>query len=151
MAASMHCRYRNDLAELNRLAADIELFASEHGVDHATAHSFNLCLDEVFTNSVSYAFGDGRHHEVRLELRATPKEIVAIIRDDGKAYDPLIQAPAPDFHSPIEDRRIGGLGVHFVKTLMARVHYRRENGWNILEMATTRPPSEAEPASNLPD
>jgi anti-sigma regulatory factor (Ser/Thr protein kinase) len=141
MSGTMHCHYRNDLAELNRLAADIELFASENGIDHATAQNFNLCLDELFTNIVSYGFTDGRHHDVRLELRATAKEIVAILRDDGNAFDPLTQAPQPDLDAPIEERKIGGLGVYFVKTLMSRVHYRRDHQWNIIEMAHPRPPA----------
>jgi anti-sigma regulatory factor (Ser/Thr protein kinase) len=143
MSGTMHCNYRNDLAELNRLAADIELFASENSIDHAIAQNFNLCLDELFTNIVSYGFTDGRHHAVKLELRATPKEIVAILRDDGNAFDPLTQAPQPDLHSPIEERKIGGLGVYFVKQLMTRVHYRRDHNWNILEMAVTRTPPAA--------
>jgi anti-sigma regulatory factor (Ser/Thr protein kinase) len=142
MSATTHCIYRNDLAELNRLAADIERFAADNNMDPSVAHAFNLCLDEVFTNIVSYGFTPGQHHEVKLELRANPREFVAIIRDDGNAFDPLSQAPQPDLHAPIEHRKIGGLGVYFVKTLMSRVHYRREHNWNVLEMASARTPRE---------
>jgi len=136
----MHCIYRNDLCELERLAADIEAFASENAVGPDTAHVFNLCLDEILTNIVSYSYHDKHAHEIHLDLTATPDEITACIRDDGAAFDPLTQAPEPDFHTPIEDRRIGGLGVHFVKTLMSRVAYRREGSWNVLEMAKKRNP-----------
>ncbi|MGA2051813.1 MAG: ATP-binding protein [Opitutales bacterium] len=138
MAATMHIHYRNDLAELNRLAADIENFAAENGIDPSIAHAFNLCLDELFTNTVSYGSVVGRPHEIKLELHATPHEVIAILRDNGRAFDPLTQAPQPDLHAPIETRKIGGLGVYFVKTLMTRVHYRHEHGWNILEMASAR-------------
>jgi anti-sigma regulatory factor (Ser/Thr protein kinase) len=134
----MRYSYRNDLSELTKLAADIENFGEQNDLDLAVAHAFNLCLDEVFTNIVSYAYEDDKVHEIILELNAVDQEISAVIRDDGRAYDPLTEAPPPDLDSPIEDRRIGGLGVHFVKTLMTRVSYRRENGWNILEMARPR-------------
>jgi len=134
----MRLTYRNDLAELDRIAADLAAFATQHSLGADTAHVFNLCLDEIFTNIVSYGYTDKNAHEVFLELTVTPVEVTAVIRDDARPFDPLTEAPAPDFDSPIEDRRIGGLGVHFLKTLMTRVAYRREGDWNVLEMARTR-------------
>ncbi|HVU38529.1 MAG TPA: ATP-binding protein [Opitutales bacterium] len=135
----MRFTYRNDLSELAKIAADIENFAEANGLDAAAAQTFNLCLDELFTNIVSYGYaGDGRAHEISLDLEARPAEIVAVLRDDAKAFDPLTEAPAPDLDAPLEERRVGGLGVHFVKQLMTRVAYRRENGWNVLELARAR-------------
>jgi anti-sigma regulatory factor (Ser/Thr protein kinase) len=135
----MRHTYRNDLADLTRLAADIEAFAEQNNLGADTAQVFNLCLDEVFTNIVSYAYADGSPHEIFLDLTVTPGEVAAVIRDDGRAFDPLTEAPLPDLDAPVEDRKIGGLGVHFLKTLMTRVAYRREGAWNILEMARARP------------
>ncbi|HTB62705.1 MAG TPA: ATP-binding protein [Opitutales bacterium] len=142
----MRIIYRNDLSELARLAADIEAFAETNGLDLEIVHTFNLCLDEVFTNIVSYAYADDLPHEIILELQATPREVMACIRDDGRAYDPLTEAPVPDLHASIEERKIGGLGVHFVKQLMTRVAYRREGGWNVLEMARAHGPAKASAA-----
>jgi anti-sigma regulatory factor (Ser/Thr protein kinase) len=134
----MRHTYRNDLAELAQLAADIEAFARQNGLGADTTHAFNLCLDEIFTNIVSYGYTDQLPHEILLELRATPGAVAAVIRDDARPFDPLTEAPAPDLDAPIEERAIGGLGVHFVKTLMTRVTYRREGAWNVLEMARAR-------------
>ena len=92
MSATTHCLYRNDLAELNRLAVDIERFAADNNMDPSVAHAFNLCLDELFTNIVSYGFAPGEHHEIKLELRATPHEFVAILRDDAKPFDQIGRA-----------------------------------------------------------
>ena len=55
------------------------------------------------------------------------------IDDDGIAYNPL-DAPAPRFDLPIEQRRIGGLGVHIMKTLARSVAYRREDGRDHLDI-----------------
>jgi len=35
---------------------------------------------------------------------------------------------------PVEDRKIGGLGIHFVRSLMDSVEYRREENKNILTL-----------------
>ena len=59
--------------------------------------------------------------------------VMAEISDDGRAFDPL-QVPPPDLDADLELRPIGGLGVHFMKTLMDEVAYRREGGRNILTM-----------------
>ncbi len=134
----MRYAYRNDLTELARLASDLEAFAEQHQLDGEMAHVFNLCLDELFTNIVSYGFGDELPHEIILEMTATPAEVCAVLRDDARAFNPLTEAPAPDLDAPIEDRRIGGLGVHFVKQLMTRVSYRREGACNVLELARAR-------------
>ncbi len=131
----MHYRYRNDLAELSHLAADIEAFVHTHKLDPEVAHIFNLCLDELFTNIVSYGYTDQAPHEIELELNTSPLEMTAVLRDDARAFDPLTQAPQPDMHSPIEERKIGGLGVYFVKTLMSRVHYHRAGQRNVIELS----------------
>ncbi len=130
----MRFTYRNDLSELAKLAADVDAFAEQHGLDMAIAQTFNLCLDELFTNIVSYGYEDRQSHEIYLDLEARPAEIIAALRDDARAFDPLTEAPVPDLDAPLEERKIGGLGVHFVKTLMSSVSYRRENGWNVIEM-----------------
>jgi len=130
--------YRNDSAELARLAADLETFAEQNQLGVEMAHAFNLCLDELFTNIVSYGYRDQGPHEIILELIATPTEVSAVLRDDARAFDPLTEAPPPDLAAPIEERRIGGLGVHFVKQLMTRVSYRREGACNVLELVKAR-------------
>ena len=56
-----------------------------------------------------------------------------IISDSGVAFDPT-QKPDTDITLGVQERRIGGLGILMVKTIMDKVEYRRENGKNILSM-----------------
>ena len=67
----------------------------------------------------------------------TDPRVIEII-DDGIPFDPLTEAPEPDLTSPIEDRPIGGLGVHFTKSLMDDVEYCRESGKNRLKIVARR-------------
>jgi anti-sigma regulatory factor (Ser/Thr protein kinase) len=58
--------------------------------------------------------------------------------DSGRPFDPLSDAPEPDLNAVVEERRIGGLGVHLVKTLMDQMHYKRENEQNRLTIVALR-------------
>ena len=46
----------------------------------------------------------------------------------------LARLPKPDVDAPIEERKIGGLGVYFIRSIMDEVHYRREQDRNILTL-----------------
>jgi serine/threonine-protein kinase RsbW len=59
--------------------------------------------------------------------------VMAEVFDDGIAFDPL-KVPPPDLTADLGSRPIGGLGVHFVKTLMDEVAYRRDGNRNVLTM-----------------
>ncbi len=123
----------NDLNEIPRLGEAVERFAGNHGVPTAAIDDVNIALDELVTNIIRYAHDDGQVHHiaVRLVLAAGALEIEII--DDGRAFNPL-DRPPPDLASPLEERPVGGLGIHFVRTLMHDVGYSRENGKNVMRM-----------------
>ena len=56
------------------------------------------------------------------------------IVDDGIAFNPLIDTPAPDLLSDLDDRPIGGLGVHMVKFYMDDLSYSHDGTYNRLKM-----------------
>jgi anti-sigma regulatory factor (Ser/Thr protein kinase) len=55
------------------------------------------------------------------------------VEDDGRAFNPL-DAPAPDLRLGVDERPIGGLGVHIVRSVMDALEYRRDNARNIFLM-----------------
>jgi len=57
--------------------------------------------------------------------------------DNGHPFDPTA-APEPDLSLPLERRRPGGLGIHLMRSMMDRVHYRRSDGSNILRLEKAR-------------
>jgi anti-sigma regulatory factor (Ser/Thr protein kinase) len=93
----------------------------------------NLVLEEWVVNVVSYAFEDEQVHEIELRLWQTEKKIIIEISDDGIAFDPTGKA-APDLTVPIEQRAIGGLGIHFIRKTMNEFTYHRQDGKNVITM-----------------
>jgi anti-sigma regulatory factor (Ser/Thr protein kinase) len=122
-------RIVNDLAELSRVAESVEEFCANQAIPAACAFKLNVALEELLTNTISYGYGDEGRHEIAIDIAREGEMIVTELSDDGRAFDPL-NAPPPDLDSTIEDRRIGGLGVHLVKTMMDDVTYAYRDGRN---------------------
>ena len=49
---------------------------------------------------------------------------MSTIMDDGVPFNPITR-PTPDTPSSLNDRKIGGLGIHLVKELIDEVLYKR--------------------------
>jgi len=127
------------LSEIARIAESVSSFCAARGVSDDAAYKINLALEELLTNTISYGFGDGKTHSIDIELRHDGDGVTVEIVDDGEPFDPN-SLPTPDLGASIEDRRIGGLGVHFVKTVMDEVRYRRDGGRNRITLRKRLPP-----------
>ena len=125
----LNLRIANDLAELSRVAESVDEFCANQAIPAACAFKLNIALEELLTNTISYGYADTGQHEIAVDIAREGETLVAEISDDARQYDPL-QAPPPDLNSAIEDRRIGGLGVHLVKTMMDDVTYAYRDGRN---------------------
>ena len=123
----------NRLSVIGETADGIAEFLRGHGVSERAIGHLALALDEAMTNTIAYAWPEGGAHELTLAIVVADGMVVAVISDDGIAFDPL-EIPPPDLESSLEDRPIGGLGVHFMTTLMDEVTYRREGERNVLTL-----------------
>jgi anti-sigma regulatory factor (Ser/Thr protein kinase) len=124
----------NRSSELQRLASELERFAKTHRITESDAHALSLALDEVITNTISYGYDDQDTHQILVRVTSANGRLSAEVEDDGRPFNPLT-APQPDVTSPLEDRPVGGLGIHLVRSLMEQVEYRRESGKNHLIMS----------------
>ena len=128
---------RTSYEDLADLVAAIEALGEEDGWPGDLTFRISLVVDELAQNVVDYAYND-TPGDVEVEVTSRDETVVIEIVDEGQPFDPLTEAPAPDLTSPIESRPIGGLGVHFTKTLMDNVEYRRESGRNCLKIVTRK-------------
>jgi anti-sigma regulatory factor (Ser/Thr protein kinase) len=132
---------KNDRAEIPRLAAFIDSFCQPLGPTQGDLMSFHLALEEAVTNVINHGYRDGHAHEFTVALAAAPGgRVTAVVTDDAPAFDPVARPPV-DTTLPLEERPIGGLGVHLIKNLMDSVRYERRDGRNILtlEWLSVRP------------
>ena len=131
MSASASLKIAPTLDQLERITVIVEDLGEQDDWPPDLIFKVNLVLDELSVNIVNYG---GEASEIEVSLAADADEVRVEIADDGRPFDPLNDAMEPDLDAPLEDRAIGGLGIHLVREMMDELHYSREDGKNRLAM-----------------
>jgi anti-sigma regulatory factor (Ser/Thr protein kinase) len=124
---------KSDLSELETLCRHLNQFGEIAGLSEACIHDMNICLDEMFTNIVSYGFEDDLEHSISFTINLDNLELTLIIEDDGIPFNPL-EKKEPETPPDLIDVRIGGLGIHIVRKIMNAISYKRESNKNKFTM-----------------
>ena len=122
-----------DFAELDRLHGEITTFLRGNGQSPKVTNTINLVLEEMVTNIIKYAKPAGGEHQILVTLDLTIGELIVTLIDNGPEFNPLAR-PDVDTTLPIEEREIGGLGIHLVKKMVDHIEYQRRDGKNYLTM-----------------
>src|SRR6266550_436618 len=133
MTEHVEIRVHNKLSELASANQTLTQFGRKHGLPDGVLHDLNLALGEILTNIISYGYTDSGEHEITVRLSIEPGEMRVDIEDDGKPFNPP-EAPEVDTTKPLEERALGGLGVHLVRKLTDGLEYQRHEGKNLLIM-----------------
>jgi anti-sigma regulatory factor (Ser/Thr protein kinase) len=120
-------------AELAGLTAWLQGFWDAHALPPESAFTFELALEELFVNIATHGAAPGREPAVEVSLALDDGEVALCLEDDGPAFDPLA-APMPDLDAALEDRPIGGLGIHLLREMMDELEYARLEGRNRLTL-----------------
>ncbi|MBR5661643.1 MAG: SpoIIE family protein phosphatase [Bacteroidales bacterium] len=126
----------NDIGQIDRLTEFINMIAQKIELDPDLAQSINLALEEAVMNVISYAYPEGTEGEIKVDASARKNTIRFTISDTGQEFDPTA-IPEVDTSLGLEDRQIGGLGIHLVRKIMDRVSYQRLEDKNILTLTKT--------------
>jgi len=95
-----------------------ELFI-EAGWEKKSVEETLLAIDEALTNVIRHAY-QGQAGKIDVRVDVSPEKIEVVMEDRGRKFDPT-QVPSPELprHKP------GGLGVHFIRTIMDHMSYER--------------------------
>lgn len=129
MKASFELEAESSLDSLSKISDFIISSTRGSGLDQRETFHLMAAVDEACTNIIKYS-GSGK---IEIKCDVEDGQVAVEIRDDGVAFNPL-EALEPKLDLPIEERRVGGLGIHFIRTLMDEVRYEREGGKNVLTM-----------------
>ena len=124
---------KNALSELKALHLHLNNWGQNMGLPADAIPRIIICLDELFTNIVSYGFDDDLVHTIKFTLNGDSDLVGINIEDTGMPFNPLEKVD-PDFPENVESAKIGGLGIMIIRKLMDSVFYERKDGKNRLTM-----------------
>jgi serine/threonine-protein kinase RsbW len=130
-----HGKMRADREAPALVRALIETFAGEQRVSADDTARVLIAVEELVTNIVKYGYEPGAEvGSIDVTVWTEDHRLGIGIADDSNPFNPFAQ-PKPDLDAPIERRRIGGLGLHLVKSIMDRTHYERVGSRNVVEIS----------------
>jgi anti-sigma regulatory factor (Ser/Thr protein kinase) len=120
-------------SDITRILSEADEWLREHHFNDELRKKILLCLDEVVINVLRYGFTDKEKCVFFITLYCDESKMIIRSRDTGRPFDPT-RVPKPDVTSTLEERPIGGLGVHIIRSLMDSVEYTRNGNYNELTL-----------------
>lgn len=94
----------------------------------------NMVVEEIVVNVVSYAYPDNPDGYLDVATTRNKNLITFRFSDGGIPFNPLQREP-PDITLPLEQWKIGGLGIMMVIKKAEAINYEYTNGENILTVS----------------
>ncbi|MCL2744593.1 MAG: ATP-binding protein [Planctomycetaceae bacterium] len=115
----------------------VEAWAVNNSLSRQCWLDLQLCIDELFSNiclhSETPPSSADKELLVSLSLKKEDNLVILILSDTGKEFNPMDALP-PKLTAPIEDRSVGGLGIHLVRQTVNRFEYSYKDGKNIVKL-----------------
>lgn len=121
-----------NISDLTMLVTELEKFFEENNIS-SISMPMTLILEELYTNTITHGASDRRDIFIEVNLGIDKNELVMTYKDNGIPFN-VLKLPDPDLTASIENREVGGLGVHYVKTLTDSVEYEYLEKQNVLKM-----------------
>ncbi len=116
--------------DLNDMRNFLENAVDILGGDEDVAGDLLLAVNEAITNSLLHGYHE-QPGEITLSVESDGADIVVRLIDRAPPFDPT-SVPPPDINLPLEERPLGGLGVHMMRQLTDGLVYRASGGVNEL-------------------
>jgi anti-sigma regulatory factor (Ser/Thr protein kinase) len=124
---------KSSTAEINATSDAFRAFADGHGLTPAVLFAVDLALEEILSNIIFHGYNGQDDLPITVEATLLPDELMLRVEDAAPPFDPL-KVAAPDLTIPLEDRKVGGLGIHLTRKMMDSLEYTRRDGRNVLTM-----------------
>jgi anti-sigma regulatory factor (Ser/Thr protein kinase) len=115
------------VAPLSKFIVDRALSA---GVLQKRLFELELVLEELLTNAAIHAYRqeDRADSWIKVGIDCTRPDRLQIRVDDAGAPFDIMAHPTPEVTSALEDRQVGGLGVHLVRQIAVNARYEIMGG-----------------------
>jgi anti-sigma regulatory factor (Ser/Thr protein kinase) len=111
--------------------------ANVAGLDESSTFQCQIAVDEACTNIIEHGYEGEDKGRIEVVCDTTPGMLKIELLDQAPPFDPDA-VPEPELGASLEDMKIGGLGIYFMKKMMDEVSFSRANGTNRLTLLKRR-------------
>ena len=122
-------QFRAELSELDQIFKWVREILSLY-----PQKKLEVAIEEAVVNVVSYAYPHDTSGVVEISYQISDHQFEFIIKDHGAPFNPLENPKPLNSDAPIEERDIGGLGIHLILKICDKATYNRISGWNVLTL-----------------
>jgi serine/threonine-protein kinase RsbW len=134
LGESLTIEVKNTHDAIAPAAAEAEAWLEAHDPSPKAMYLVPLAIEEIVTNCINYGYDDAGEHTIEITLTVADHTLTLTVVDDGHEFDPLAR-PAPNLTLAVEERPIGGLGIHLLRNLTDAMSYERRDGLNRLTLS----------------
>ncbi|MBT6120717.1 SpoIIE family protein phosphatase [bacterium] len=128
----------NDKKEITKLQQKSELFFEKNRISNRQSMKYIIVLEEIVSNIILYGFTETTATpKISIKLSFKNKKIETWVTDNSHYFNPFKDFDIEDINVPLDEKNIGGLGIHLVKTIMDHYDYSYLNEKNIIYISKT--------------
>jgi anti-sigma regulatory factor (Ser/Thr protein kinase) len=129
----MQIKISNRLSDIAQVQTEFQAFWREQKLNETVLQKMCIVIDEVLTNIIKYSYEDSDIHHIEFSSIIEEDRLSLRFVDDGLVFNPLLKE-YPGQPVDIDDRPIGGLGIHLMKSLADDIIYERRESKNIVHI-----------------
>lgn len=126
-------KFYADLAQLDQIMAFLRDEALKLGMKDKATHKMELACEEAIVNIISYAY-PGKKGELSIDCKKNGSRFEVTLCDWGTPFNPIEAELHPQLNEPVQERRIGGLGIYLLRKTIDEASYQRIDNANILRL-----------------
>jgi anti-sigma regulatory factor (Ser/Thr protein kinase) len=130
---------------LHNLSSDVPLahqaldqFSTQNSLPIPDLAKLHVAIEEILTNIISYGYDPGQSGTIRIRFALESSALCVEVEDDARPFNPM-KAPEVDISLPLDQKPIGGLGVHLIRNNVDSLSYRRAGKRNVLVLIKRLP------------
>jgi serine/threonine-protein kinase RsbW len=117
----MEKKFKKSIGSLDQVFAFVDESMSVLKVDAEVAFAVTLAIEEFFTNMIKYS--PEAANDVLISMSREGKRLTVTLVDTGVGPFDVTRADRVDTSLPLEERKVGGLGIHLVRNMLDSITY----------------------------
>ena len=115
------------------ILSNIRIFLQNKCIENVQINKIELSLEEILVNIVNYSYPNKAGNIEVTYSYSTSGDLTVKIIDMGIPFNPLLKNEE-EVTCSLEERKVGGLGIYFVKKIVDDIEYKHYKEKNILTL-----------------